>query len=151
MMICYDVTTGKVEIWTYHYYTTDILTDVSTADVDIKVEILSELIFCFKQIAIFDFYNPPPDCSEGCTSEMLINDECDPECDNEACNWDYDNCLCSDDCFPEMLSDGVCDPECNNTACDFDTADGSDEGDCYPNEEECSKGCNWIDLGDCVC
>lgn len=77
-------------------------------------------------------------CSPGCDLEYISNGICEPECNINACGYDFNDCtleeveaakeyektLCAPACEPGDLGDGFCDTMCNNTSCNFD------EGDC---------------------
>jgi hypothetical protein len=84
-----------------------------------------------------------PNCAPTCTPAMIKNGICDPECFNQDCGWDKEDCgdRCSVNCLNSMIRDGKCDDECQTVECDFDWED------C----KLCSKGCQKKYLGDKSC
>lgn len=70
----------------------------------------------------------------GCTIELLSNDDCDPECDKYECGYDLGKCsYCNDGCKYEMLGDGKIDLACDVPSCRYDLNDSG----------WCSSGCKY--------
>lgn len=60
----------------------------------------------------------------GCDTSLLGNSECNSECNNDECAWDFGDCAyCAQGCTEVMLGDGMCDDECYQPACGYDSGD----------------------------
>lgn len=73
-------------------------------------------------------------CPATCTTQLLSNALCDPECDLSSCNYDNGFCTCPSSCTVATRTNQECDLNCNTTACNFDDSrciedGGKDEGD----------------------
>jgi hypothetical protein len=72
-------------------------------------------------------------CPSACTSQLLSNSLCDPECDLPGCNHDGGLCICPSYCTALTRTSEDCDLTCNTTACNYDDSrcieGGGDEGD----------------------
>jgi hypothetical protein len=89
-----------------------------------------------------------PDCSNGCTQELLQNNNCDEPCNVPACAYDGGHCTVSFDCAVgctlEKLMNIVCDEECNVKDCGFDAWKCA-------TDQDCAVGCTGELLSNRVC
>lgn len=93
-------------------------------------------------------------CAPDCDPSWLDDGECQPECDNYACDLDKGDCHhpdfisrddykeCPASCPLSYIGDEWCDVECNVSACHYD------KQDCRPG---CAPGCKWRWRGDGYC
>lgn len=80
--------------------------------------------------------------SSGCTLELLTNTDCDQECNNNECGWDYGSCgYCAQDCFLEDLT--TCKSSCMVPECLPSSFCASDES--------CDPGCTYDMVGNGIC
>lgn len=47
---------------------------------------------CTSDLDVAQLFIENPQCAEGCTDEMLMNDVCDPDCNVKSCKWDLRRC-----------------------------------------------------------
>ena len=95
-----------------------------------------------------DAATPTPSdyCAPGCYNYLIGNEDCDSECNLEACNYDGGDCnRCATDCLQSWVGDGYCHQHCYTAACNWDG------GDCAKLYSECALGCpaSWIKDGEC--
>ena len=84
---------------------------------------------CNNQICNFDSSSGQiisSDCiysclDSNCTLSLLLNRNCDDECNSAECGYDAGFCSpCSKSCQESMLSNSVCDEACNTLSCNYD-------------------------------
>lgn len=74
----------------------------------------------------FDSSDCSSQCQIQCTTELKLNTDCDSECLNIDCEFDFpycENTFCAAGCLISQLGDGIYDAECDNSDCWFDLGD----------------------------